>query len=375
MKNSIDGADAVLGNLTVFMPGDYENILSMEKFAGMLTSVECAPQSLTLGFDGDSSFAYAQRVWDWVNGADNHTFLMVTGKGDCGPNTLRTPYLVSSIAYDEEHNIAHLNATAGAWKDLAHSYELRVGSVPMSNDLGLQRRDYTQDAAIDLSGNFAFKNKVKTGPVSGELVCDPCYTAGKMKFEFVIKTKFLVPVGLRFRLNPQGVQARAALRLSLASDYNSKVDLFKFPIAKVPLLGVSIPGGILTLGPVLDVQAGGELTAFEGAVSVVTGATATLPDSAVLQADLLSPSNNEFSSWVPSFVKDDLTMRAKVSMNFKLFLEPALEIEAEALGKTFLRSIPSLSRHWKLIGVFLKVTVWEPESCLRCLILMERPRQ
>lgn len=77
------------------MPGDHENILSMEKFAGMLTSVECTPQDMTLGFEDDTSFVYAQKVWDWVNGADNHTFLMVAGKGDCGNNAYRIPYLVS----------------------------------------------------------------------------------------------------------------------------------------------------------------------------------------------------------------------------------------------------------------------------------------
>lgn len=203
----------------------------------------------------------------------------------------------------------------------------------MSADLGLERRDWTQDASMDLSADLRFKAKVKTGPVFGELVCDPCFTAGKMKFEFVIKTKFKIPVGLEFRLAPQGVKARASLRLDVASDYKTKSDLFKESIAKIPLSGISIPPDILTIGPVLDVQLGGELSAFEGAVSILTGATATLPDTAVLQADLLDPSNNDFSSWAPSIVTDDFKMQAKVSCYFKLFLEPALKLQAEALGK------------------------------------------
>ena len=332
-KCLLDGSDATLGNLTVFMPGDNENVLSMEKFDGMLTSAECNAQGMTLGFEDDSSFAYAQRVWDWVNGAENHTFLMVAGKGDCGNNTYRIPYLVHSIEYDEERNIARLNATKGEWKDLAHSYELRVGSVPMSSDLGLSRRDWTQDASMDMSADLQFKTKLKTGPVSGELVCYPCYTAGKMKFEFVIKTKFQIPVGLKFRLNPQGVKASAALSLNAASDFNSKAEAFKESIGKIPLAGISIPGGILTVGPVLDIQLGGEVTGFEGSVSIKTGATATLPETAVLQADLLDPSNNEFSSWTPAIKTDDFTMQAKVSASIKLFLEPALKLQAEALGR------------------------------------------
>ena len=59
------------------MPGDGENIVSMEKFDGMLTSIECANDQLTLAFEDDATFAYAQNVWDWVNGADNHSFIMV----------------------------------------------------------------------------------------------------------------------------------------------------------------------------------------------------------------------------------------------------------------------------------------------------------
>ena len=306
----------------------------MEEFDGMLTSVHCTPRGMTLKFEDDSTFAHAQRVWDWVNGADNHTFLMIAGKGDCGDNPHRIPYLVSSIAYDERANVARLKATTGSWQDLAHSYELHVGSIPNAGDLGLRKRDYTTDAAIDLSADLSFKTKVKTGPVFGELVCDPCFTSGKVDFEFIIKTKFKIPVGFKFRMSPAAVKARAAIRFDVASDFGSKTDIVpKFPIGPpIPLAGVSIPGGILSVGPVLQAYVGAELTGFEGAVSVSTGATATLPDNAVLQADLFEPSNNEFSSWIPSVTTDEVTMQAKLSFYLKLFLEPQLKLKAEALG-------------------------------------------
>ena len=47
----------------------------MEQFNGMLTSVECSASNLALTFKDDATFAYAQKVWDWVNGADNHSFV------------------------------------------------------------------------------------------------------------------------------------------------------------------------------------------------------------------------------------------------------------------------------------------------------------
>lgn len=323
----------MLGNLTVFMPGDNENILSMEKFRGMLTSVECNRHGMTLAFEDDSSFAYAQRMWDWVNGADNHTFIMVAGQGDCGNNTRRLPYLVSTIAYDEERNTARLTAIMGSWKDLLHSYELRVGSVPMSSDLGLAKREWTKEASLDMSANLNFKKEIETGPVSGELVCDPCYTTGKMKFELVIEVRLNLQVNVNFRVAPQGVTAKATLALKVGSELKSEPINFKESMLKIPLSGISIPGGILTIGPVLDLSVGGELSAIEGSITVTTGATATLPDTAMLQADMLNPSNNKFSSWIPRIVKDDFTLQAKLSFSVQLFLEPALKLQAEALGK------------------------------------------
>ena len=310
--------------------------MSMERFDGMLTSVDCTSQGLTLKFEDDATFAYAQTVWDWVNGKDNHTFLMIVGKGDCGDNPHRIPYLVSSIAYDEAANVAELKAKTGPWKELIHSYELQVGSVPMSDVPGLVRRDYTKDLAIDLSHNFGFKAKVQAGDrgvVSGELVCDPCQTSGKMKFEFVIKTKIFVPYNVKLRLSPEGVKARAAIKFDFMTNFNSKQKLNpKWKIAEIPLSGISIPPNILNLGPILEVQLGAEITPFETAFSVLAGATATLPDTALLQADMLDPSNNEFSSWIPTLDADEVKGQGSASVFLKSFLVPALKLQAEALG-------------------------------------------
>ena len=305
----------------------------MEKFDGLLTLVQCNDNGLSLTFEDDSAFAYAQRVWDWVNGADDHTFLMVAGKGDCGDNPYRIPYLVSKIDYDEVKNTAKLTATTGSWKSLIHSYELHVGRVPISDELGLERRDYTKDASFDLSTDFNSKLKVKTSAVFGELVCNPCGTSGRIKFEFIAKTKFLVPVDLIFKMSPEAVKAEFGLSFELASDFGSKHDIEKrWTLGKIPLAGVAIPGGVLTLGPVIDFQVGIEITGFEIGVKFLTGATATLPDNAILQADLLHPPNNQFSGWVPDFDAKPITAQGRASSYVKLYVEPTLQLEGEALG-------------------------------------------
>ena len=305
----------------------------MEKFDGLLTSIKCNNQGMSLTFEDDSAFAYAQKVWDWVNGDDNHTFIMVAGKGDCGDNPYRIPYRVSKIHYDEKRNTAKLTATAGSWKSLIHSYELHVGQIPTSSEFGLERRDYTKDASFDLAANFGSKLKIKTSAVFGELVCNPCSTSGRIKFEFIAKTKLLIPTDLIFKMSPEAVKAEFGLTFELASDYGMKKDFRnQWSLGKIPLAGVAIPGGVLTLGPVLDFQVGVEVTGPEIGIKISTGATASLPNSAILQADLLNPSKNQFSGWLPSFETKEITAQGRASAYVKIYNEPALQLQGEALG-------------------------------------------
>lgn len=321
------------------MPGDTENILAMEKFDGLLKSVKCEDNLLTLAFEDDAAFANAQKVWDWVNGADNHNFLMVAGKGDCGDNPYRIPYLVSKLDYDEAGNVARLTAKKGTWKELIHSYELRVGQVPLTKELGLSRRDYTKDASFSLHTDFRTKLKVKTGNVFGEFNCNPCGTDGSIKFEFIAKTKFLVPVDLVFKMYPENVKAEFILNFEFVSDFGTsgkpkdkKTGLEKrWTLGKIPLAGIAIPGDILTLGPVIDFQVGIEY-AGEMGLKLSTGGKASLPNSAIVEADLLHSENNKFSGWVPQFDAQPLKLEGRVSAKIKPYIEPTLQLEGEAIG-------------------------------------------
>ena len=330
---SVDGTDATLGNLTVLMPGDTENILAMEKFDGLLKSVKCEDNLLTLIFEDDAAFAYAQKVWDWVNGADNHTFLMVAGKGDCGDNPYRIPYLVSKLDYDEASNLARLTAKKGTWKELIHSYELRVGQIPLTKELGLSRRDYTKDASFDLHTDFRTTVEVKTGDIVGEFNCNPCGTDGSIKFEFIAKTEYLVPVDLVFKMYPENVKAEFILDFEFVSESDGlPKDLEqRWTLGRIPLAGVAIPGDILTLGPVIDFQVGIDYVGEIG-LKLSTGGTASLPNSAILETDLLHPENNKFSGWVPQFDAEPLELQGRVSARIRPYIEPTLQLEGEAIG-------------------------------------------
>lgn len=82
------------------MEGEAENILNIERFNGMITNLECSDTQIKITFDDEDSYRYAQNAWDWVNGAENYSFVMVAGKGYCG-NEHRRPYAIGHIEYDE----------------------------------------------------------------------------------------------------------------------------------------------------------------------------------------------------------------------------------------------------------------------------------
>lgn len=309
----------------------------MEKFDGMLLSCTTTRTGLELQFENDLTFAYAQRVWDWVNGADNHTFLMIVGAGDCSNNPYRVPFSVSDIAYDEDLNIAYLNATTGSWRDLAQSFQLRVGNVAtpqITQGRSLRERDITKQVSFPLANELPFLAKVEQGPIVGELECENCRTTGQIDFELrVTQNAIGLPDGVELKMSPKGVSAVANLKLKLGSNFKSKKEVFKETVLSFPLNGITIPPDILNIGPFLDIDAGVEVTGVEGSITVSGGVTSKISDSAILRANLFDPLDNEFSGWLPDIDFVPPTIEAQVSATLQMFFMPALRLKAEALGK------------------------------------------
>jgi hypothetical protein len=331
----LGGGDAIWGNLTVMMPGNDENILSMERFHGILKSAQCEPTKMTLTFQDDETFDYATKVWDWVNGSDNRTFVIVASKGHCGDNEFRVPYKVNALDHDKSSHVATLHASVGTWKDLAHTYEMRVGSLDIPDAVlpALVRRDITKSTSIDLGVDFSFTGKIGVA----SLKCSPCSTAGKLDFEFIIKQDWFVPVGAEFRAKPQGLELKAGVTVTGSfgvSKTGTNTSDERIPLIQYPLPGgVSIPGGIFSLGPQLVAELGWEFTATQVSILVKTGATVTFSDNAILQADLLDLTQNKFSGWVPHVTFDPLQIQAQESLKMQVYVAPSVELEAEVLGQ------------------------------------------
>jgi hypothetical protein len=313
------------------MTGPEEHILSMEKFDGMLKKVDCNNSTIAMTFDGDASFAYAQKVWDWVNGAQNRSFIMVATPGKCGPNTDRQPYVVKSIKYDEAANKATLAATAGEWTKVAHSYDLVVGSVAHdpTSQKGVQKRDFEDSSSIDfndMTGSFAFG----IGKLEARITCLNCSTTGQFDMEFKISQKLFVPTGASVKISPKGVTAIAQMKLSGSGDLTDALTK-TFDILSIPVSGLKIPG-VLDFGPFITVSIGAQLTAITLTAGVTSGANGTLSDDAIVEMDLLSPEKNKFSSWMPKVDIMDVTVDGSISGGVAVFMQPSMELKFEVLG-------------------------------------------
>lgn len=322
-------SNAAIATLTLYMPGETENVLSMEKFDGMLASVECKNDSIAMTFEDDATFAYAQRVWDWVNGADNHSFVMVAGPGDCGNNTNRMPFVITALQYDEAANKATLAATQSDWITVSHSYDLVVGSVAQTPG-DLRARDISKTSSIDFNHDLTGSFALGIGNLEARVACLNCSTAGQFDMEFKISQKFFVPTGASMKFSPKGVSAIAQLKLSGSGTITDSLTK-TFDILSIPISGIKIPG-VLDLGPFLTIAIGAELSAISLTAGVTSGATGALSDDAIVEMNLLDPTENKFSGWMPTIDILDVTVDASISGGVAVFLQPSLELKAEALG-------------------------------------------
>src|SRR5215469_9970806 len=129
------------------MPGDHENILAVSNFRSWLKQIRCTIRSVTLTFNNNDAYSYAKEAWQWVNVENNNTFALITGAGDCGWNTVRQPFTIFTISFDDRSNAIYLQGNASTWENIAHTYELWVGKTPST----FARRNIDKSLTIDFN--------------------------------------------------------------------------------------------------------------------------------------------------------------------------------------------------------------------------------
>ncbi|TLD32562.1 hypothetical protein E2P81_ATG05538 [Venturia nashicola] len=336
-----NGTTTVLGNLTISMPGTNENIISMERFKGMTKSVTCSNTNIDIVFNNNQALAYARGVWDWVNGADNHTFIMVAGAGDCGWNDHRIPFMVSTLYFNDKSMTARLTANAAQWSDAIHTYSLDVGAMPIANitpSAKFRRSLEELDLRKDLSLNFnhiipATSVSFPYHDLTLSFMCIACQTTGHFDFGFHLETVSGVPKTAYAILNPQGVSLVINPKVNLGAKLKSPLTFSK-NFLTVPLSSISIPGGVFDVGPELVFSAGLDIGPLAGSATISSGVKISLPDTAAVTVDVLSPHVTS-TGWRVRVSKSPIVVTASLSGMIKTYIRAQIQLDAKAFGKGF----------------------------------------
>jgi hypothetical protein len=326
------------------MPDAQENIISLQRFRGLLKSVECTQESISLGFKDGEAFEYAKGTWEWVNQADNHTFVLVAGTGDCGWNTYRVPFIVSNLKFDEKENSALVVAKASKWEEATHTYTLRVGSIPKPSakfrrQLGSEG-NYNPEMSFGFDYKFAIPTQERMYPVKGKnisvtLDCDDCGTHGRFTLSLYMETILSVPTKMQASFRPHGVSARIVPKLTLATNISSNYKLFDKQWPPIPMEAVTIPGGVVDIVPHMSYRASADAGPLTASASLSGGTVMTLDDSANISLDLLGTSGSMLSqkgSFTPDIKARQWILEGKAVGELKMKATGRLGLAAKALG-------------------------------------------
>jgi len=333
MVTGSPNSTASMANFTISMYGDDENILSLEKFGTMLSSIECTNTSVALTFKDSGAFSYAQKQWNWVN-YDNRSFILVAGTGQCHWNTYRLPFLVTSASYDNSTRTINLAAIASKWSEVAHTSELWVGGAPNPPPSRFAQRDFAQSFSLNfqhtlptISWNFP----IPVDNISATVSCPDCGTYGSFDLVFHFQTVFFVPDSVDLTLTPKGVSADFTPSVHFTASLTDKITSPLVLLGKIPIDGISIPGGVLDLGPEIVINAGASIGPLVGETTLSGGVKVYLSDSADLEIGLTSPSF-QASGWDPIIDHVPLSISADIRGSVDVFLQISTQLSLEALG-------------------------------------------
>ncbi|KAF2185677.1 hypothetical protein K469DRAFT_750369 [Zopfia rhizophila CBS 207.26] len=331
------GAEAtstmMVANLTLNFAQDYEAIVDMDDFAGLVKSIDCTAPDLALEFKDEKSFAYAHQVWDWVNSDDNFTFVLVASAEACEAESRRQPFLVSDLDFDEVNNKVLMKAVLKTWEDIAVTYSFKITNEPLTpGSPALAKRDgKTLSLAHDFSRRLF---DVNTKGLDIGVSCSPCGIEGSVNVDFDLETVLKVPVGASMKITPQNIAAAVELSLHLGGKLASAYSPGDVNVVSVPLTGFNV-GGFFKLGIFLTVDLGFEIDEWTGTAQASMGARMSIPNTSTLKVNLFGKGDNAISGWVPEFSKIPPSLSAKVEGSAEAYAQAGVEVTAKGLGKGF----------------------------------------
>lgn len=332
-----------------------ELIVSMERFAHDLKSVEC-DENMSLTFKSNLTFGLVQKSWNWVNFNDLRTFVMVANYPGCGKNQSRDPWVVSNVTFDSSSLTVHMDAVLKTWKDVAHTYTLDFGDFTPSTQAEEKRfldisfdKSFTVDLTSTLPTDiFSITSDNGLRNVSLDINCNDCGTTGDIVFRGHIEASLFDGITvLQLSATPHNISANLNLTFELEGMLN--LDITDPLQVNKKLLTIPLPGGgfsipdLITFGPNAQVSAGLALDSLEGQASIGFGIHASIPDTAVAVIDLHSKQKVDIHGWTPVITVEPLKIEAEIDAEVELYTEIAIAVSLLFFSKFAL----SIHHRWK----------------------------
>ncbi|KAF4122971.1 Lipase (class 3) [Geosmithia morbida] len=341
------GQHGTVADLHVRMTADNETLVDLEDIDDLIESISCPPQNstrvgnITISFKAKEDFNSAADVWDWVNREDDHHFVLLAGKGDCGWNADRVLFDVQSIRYDNEAEEATLQARHVTWKEAIHTFDLTIGQQQalsagsdQAKDAALSTRASTEFSIpldADLTGSdlsFSYYDDVN---VRG--VCANCTASGSFYIQASFSMSWFSLDEAWVSVSTPGVSVVAITNLTIDGSLTEAMSQ-TLPLFSAAPAGIDIPG-LVTIGPTVSINLNADLGPVTGTVSVTMGGTASIPASQATM-DFLNQDNTGSSGWTVDAQAVPLEVEAQVEASASISLAPALGLEASVFDYGFL---------------------------------------
>ncbi|CAJ2509489.1 Uu.00g145150.m01.CDS01 [Anthostomella pinea] len=328
----------LLVNVTL-ASGQDELLISTDSFSSELSSVSCQDNDLSLTFTNQDTYNAAIKDWDWVNFADNHTFVMIVNYGGCGEADERQPWIVTGATYDATTFNVQFAATQKSWTEINNEMTVEWGSYIQATSASVNKRitfsktlSHTFDLTHDMDTTL-FSKATQSG-LDFNVDCQNCGTKGSIAISGKISYKLLDGVqSLEITATPSNIEFDLGLAFGISGNLTD--DWSKsFNILNTGLPGFSIPE-ILEVGPIFSIDAGFDLKAVQGSASISSGITAKIPNSATATLDIVGTDDSSFSGWEPTISTLPIEVSAEVDGSLELFTSVGLDIGVTAFGAGF----------------------------------------
>ena len=337
----------VLANMTLYADNGLEIVL-MERFDDLTSAVDCKGDDgeMSLTFSSQSAYDYAKQQWGNILGAThgNGSFLLIANNKGCGPDDERQPYIISQLTEDDATHTTHLKSAISKWEDIAGTYDLDFGqytgfqqhSKRSIVDSAKGNTDWSKPFSIDVNAGTKDKKSNIFTSDTFTLDCIECYTTGKFQFTGHISTKNFKPSAVSLSASPQDFTSVMELEATIKAS-KDPVKLQKnwqLISTPVPDLGLSV-NGIFDLGAVMSYSVG-LTSSFAGQAVVDFGLSASIPDAATMNADIMAKDKSSAKGWDggkldPLF--DVKSLEASVSLGAYSTPMLSLEVDLKSVGK------------------------------------------